>query len=94
MNTLHSYRLSTRKIMSKKITRPRQSGTPPQNFEGNGYDDVATRIPQIPNPRRAQEINDGRILHNDHSAMSNLPSRPIHREFNKYEPTMFEEGED
>ena len=59
----------------------------------SGTKDVSSRIPQCPNPRRAQEYEDAMMLHNDESKMSNLPSEPINKEFNKYHPEhMF--GED
>ncbi len=76
-------------MKNKKI-----SGTPKQSMAGDGYDDVSTRIPQIPNPRRAQEENDACILHNDMQAVGNMPRNAIHREFNKYDFNMFEEGKE
>lgn len=61
----------------------------------SGYKDVSVRIPQIPNPRRAQEDEDARILMSDHNAMSNLPTQPIHKEFNKYQqPHVFGEADE
>jgi len=50
------------------------------------FTDVSIRIPQVPSTRRAQEINDSRILFADHEAFANLPREAIHTEFNKYHP--------
>ena len=45
-------------------------------------------------PRRRQEVADSRMLQEDHAAMANCPTRPIHREFNQNrfnQSTMFDD---
>ncbi len=60
--------------------------------KNSGFKDVSTRLVQNPDPRRYQEEEDGRILHNDLRAVGNMPPAAINREFNKYHPEhMFEE---
>lgn len=35
-------------------------------------------------PRRRQELKDARMVHEDHSAVANLPQQAQHREFNQH----------
>lgn len=34
-------------------------------------------------PRRRQELKDSQMIGEDHNAMANLPTEPIHREYNQ-----------
>lgn len=34
-------------------------------------------------PRRRQEVADSRLVSEDHSAMANLPQRPVYHEYNQ-----------
>lgn len=34
-------------------------------------------------PRRRQELKDSNMIHEDHKAMSNMPTKAIHREYNQ-----------